>query len=78
LNLDTPTGRKVRFVTDRRIAFGEAYHNTRSQAYNLSAGEIDINGQGKDKSSGVLLPAAQLIINSDGGLQMELYRIPGS
>jgi hypothetical protein len=74
--IDTPTGRKVRFVTNRRIAFREAYGNTRSMQYNLSAGEIDIDNQDKSKSAGVLLPAAQLIINQDGELQMELYRNP--
>ena len=76
VRIDTPTGRKVRFVTNRRIAFGEARNNTRSKAFNLSAGEFDINTQDKSKSTGVLLPAAQLIINEDGELQMELYRNP--
>lgn len=76
IKIDTPTGRKVRFITNRRIAFGEAYNNTRSKAYSLSAGEFDINDQDKSKSTGVLLPAAQLIINEDGELQMELYRNP--
>lgn len=76
IKIDTPTGRKVRFVTTRRILFGEAYNNTRSLQYNLSAGEIDIDTQDKNKSTGTLLPAAQLIINQDGELQMELYKNP--
>jgi len=76
IKIDTPTGRKVRFITNRRIAFGEAYYNTRSKEYSLSAGEFDINDQDKGKSTGVLLPAAQLIINEDGELQMELYKNP--
>ena len=75
-SIPTPTGRRVRFVTDRRITFGEAYHNTRSTAYNLTAGEIDINDQDKDKSAGVLYPAAQLVINTDGDLTLELLRNP--
>jgi hypothetical protein len=75
-SIPTPTGRRIRFVTDRRIAFREAYRNTRSQAYNLTAGEIEINDQDKDKSAGVLYPAAQLIISTDGQLQLELLQNP--
>ena len=74
--IPTPTGRKIRFVTNRRITFQEAARNTRSTAYTLTAGEIDINDQDKNKSTGVLYPAAQLIINSDGELQLELLRNP--
>lgn len=75
-SIPTPTGRKIRFVTNRKIAFREAYRNTPSQAFNLTAGEIDINDQDKNKSAGVLYPAAQLIINNDGELQLELRQNP--
>ncbi len=74
--IPTPTGRKVRFVTDRPIAFGEQARNTRSKEYGLTAGEIDINDQDKNKSTGVLYPAAQLTINKDGELQIELLQNP--
>ena len=74
--MPTPTGRRIRFVTNRRITFGEAARNTRSQAYDLTAGEVDMNDQDKNKSAGVLYPAAQLIINSDGELQLELRKNP--
>jgi hypothetical protein len=67
-----PTGRKIRFVTNRKIAFGEAYANTQSQSFDLTAGEIDINDQDKSKSGGVLYPACQFTINKDGELQIEL------
>ena len=76
VTIPTPTGRKIRFVTDRMIRFGEVARNTRSTAYDLTAGEIDINDQDKNKSAGVLYPAAQLIINADGELQLELRRNP--
>jgi hypothetical protein len=76
VTIPTPTGRKIRFVTNRRIAFGEAFRNTRSQAFDLTAGEIEVNDQDKDKSGGVLYPAAQLIINNDGELQWELRQNP--
>lgn len=72
----TPTGRKIVFVTNRLIKFGEAYADTQSQAYNLSAGQIDMNDQDKTKSSGVLYPAAQLIIDSAGKLQLDLRENP--
>ena len=76
VQIPTPTGRKVRFVTDRRIAFGEAARNSQSKSFNLTAGEFDLNDQDKDKSTGSLLPAAQLVINTDGELQIELAKNP--
>lgn len=72
----TPTGRKVVFVTNRLIRFGEAYADTQSQAFNLSGGELDLNDQDKSKSTGVLYPAAQLILNDKGQLQIELRENP--
>jgi hypothetical protein len=68
----TPTGRTIRFVTNRKIAFGEAYWDTRSKSFNLTAGEINLNDNDKSKSDGVLFPAAQLIVNKEGELQFEL------
>ena len=70
--IPTDTGRKIRFVTDRPLRFGEAYYNTQSTAYNLTAGEIEINDSDKDKSSGVLYPAAQLVLNKEGQLEWQL------
>jgi len=68
----TPTGRKIRFVTNRQLRFGEAFFDTQSQSFNLTAGEFDLNDQEKDKSTGVLAPAAQLIIDKEGKLQIDL------
>ena len=68
----TPTGRTIRFVTNRKIAFGESYWDAQTKSFNLTAGEINLNDKDKDKSSGVLFPAAQLIINKEGELQWEL------
>lgn len=72
----TPTGRTIRFVTNRKIAFGESYYSTQSKSFNLTAGEININDQDKSKSAGVLFPAAQLTVNSDGELQFDLKENP--
>jgi len=74
--IPTPTGRKIRFVTNRLIKFGEAYADTQSQAFDLSAGEIDINEQDKGKSAGVLYPAAQLGIDDQGQLSLNLLQNP--
>ncbi len=74
--IPTPTGRTIRFATNRPIRFGEAYYDTQSQYYNLTAGEININTQDKSKSTGVLYPAAQLAIGSDGQLTLELNKNP--
>jgi hypothetical protein len=70
----TETGRKIRFATNRPIRFGEAYRNTPTTAYNLTAGEFDLNDSDKNKSAGVLYPAAQLIINKDGQLEFQLNK----
>jgi hypothetical protein len=72
----TDTGRIIRFVANRRIAFGEAYNNSQSMAYNLTAGRFILNDKAKGKSTGDLYPAAQLIINKQGQLQWELRRNP--
>jgi hypothetical protein len=72
----TDTGRKIRFATNRLIRFGEAYNNSRTIAYNLTAGEFDLNDSDKNKSAGVLYPASQLIINKDGQLEFQLNKNP--
>ena len=74
--IPTPTGRKIVFVTNRRIRFGEAYFDTQSQSFNLTAGIIEINDQDKSKSTGVLYPAAQLVLDSQGELQWDLRENP--
>ena len=74
--IPTPTGRKIRFVTNRLLRFGEAYYSTQSKEYNLTAGEIEINDSDKSKSGGVLYPAAQLVINKEGQLEFQLRKNP--
>jgi hypothetical protein len=41
-------------------------------SFNLTAGEFDLNDKDTKKSSGVLYPAAQLIINKEGELELDL------
>lgn len=74
--IKTPTGRTIRFATNRLIRFGEAYTNSQSMAFNLTAGEFNLDNQDKAKSAGVLYPACQLIINKKGELQFELRKNP--
>jgi hypothetical protein len=73
---NTPTGRKIVFVTNRQIRFGEAFFDTQSQAFNLTAGEFDLNDSDKNKSVGGVYPAAQLIIDKQGQLQFDLKENP--
>jgi hypothetical protein len=68
----TPTGRHIVFVTNRQIRFGEAFFDTQSQSFNLTAGIFDLNDQDKSKSTGSVYPAAQLIIDKEGKLQLDL------
>ncbi|HSB28426.1 MAG TPA: hypothetical protein VLE19_11255 [Pyrinomonadaceae bacterium] len=65
--------KKIRFVTDRPIRFGEAWSDSRSSDYNLSGGEIVLT-PGDKKNSGTLLPACQLKIDKEGQLQLELLQ----
>lgn len=74
--IPSQTGRRIRFAANRQIRFAEAYNAGPSMAYNLTAGEFDLNDSDKNKSSGLLYPAAQLIINKKGQLQFELRRNP--
>jgi hypothetical protein len=55
-------GVKLRILTDRPITFGEAWSDSRSSDYNLSAVELDLKPE-KSKSTGTLIPACQFDID---------------
>ena len=74
--IPTPTGRKIRFVTNRPINFGENYYSTLTVDYNLTGGELDLNEKDKDKSVGVLYPAAKLRLDNDNQLTLDLNQNP--
>ena len=74
--IPTPTGRKIIFVTNRQIRFGEAWADSPTMSFDLTAGIIEINDQDKSKSTGTLYPAAQLVLNKDGKLQWDLNQNP--
>ena len=66
---------KIRAVTDRPIRFGEAWSDSRSMDYSLSAIEI-IMYPDKKKNSGTLLPAVQLKLDKKNQLELETYQNP--
>jgi hypothetical protein len=70
--IPTPTGRKIRFITNRPISFGEALWDSQSQDFNLTGGEFDLNETDKSKNTGFLYPAAELTMDKQGQLQIEL------
>ena len=70
--IPTATGRKIRFVTNRQIRMGEAWTDSQSQSFNLTAGEFDLDDTDKSKSTGILYPECQLAIDKQGQLQFEL------
>ncbi len=74
----TPTGRRIVFVTNRQIRFGEAWTDSQTMSFNLTAGILELNDQDKSKSTGKLFPAAQLILDKEGKLQWDLNQNPWS
>jgi hypothetical protein len=72
----TPTGRKIVFVTNRQISFAEAFTDSQSMSFDLTAGVLELNDQDKSKSTGVLYPAAQLVLDKEGQLQLDLNQNP--
>jgi hypothetical protein len=72
----TATGRKIVFVTNRQIRFAEAWADSQSMSFDLTAGIIEINDQDKSKSTGVLYPLAQLVLDKQGELQWDLNQNP--
>ena len=70
--IPTATGRKIIFLTSRQIRFGEAWTDSQTQSFDLTAGILELNDQDKSKSTGVLYPAAQLVLDKQGELQWDL------
>jgi hypothetical protein len=70
--IPTPTGRKIRFVTNRTILYGEAYSDNSPQSFSLTGGEFDLDDTDRKNSKGVLYPAAKLVIDKEGQLQIQL------
>jgi len=71
-----PDGSTVlRMVTDRPLRFGEVWADSRSSDYNVSAVEITISKDKKQKK-GTLYPAVELKMNKENQLELNLYQNP--
>jgi len=71
----TADGRKIRLVTNRPITFGEAWSDSNSMSFNLSALELDISNA-KGKSSGTLLPACQFKLDKENEIEIVNFQNP--
>jgi hypothetical protein len=65
----------LRAVTDRPIRIGEAWSDSRSMDFNLSALEI-IFSPDKKKNTGIMYPLSQLKMNKENQIELELYQNP--
>lgn len=62
-------GRVVRLFTERPIAFGEAYYNTRSKDYEFGIVELRLDAKGEGE--GATIPAAKLSMSDEGQIVIE-------
>src|ERR1700740_3783646 len=60
--IPTPTGRKLRFITNRPIRFGEAWTDSQSMSFDLSGGEININDPDRRQNTPPLFPAPHTLM----------------
>lgn len=74
--IPTPTGRTIRFITNRMIGIGEARQGGTSMDYSLTAGELYLDNNDKKKDHGTLYPATELTINKKGEPTWDLYQNP--
>jgi hypothetical protein len=66
----------LRILTSRPITFGEAWTDSRSMDYNLSALTLTISPE-KGKSTGQLVPACQFVIDKKTNeIQLSAYQNP--
>ena len=75
IELPAKSGRRLRLVTDRTLAFGELYQGTRSSDYTV--GTIDLILTPDGKGSGTVLPACRLTVNKKKQqVEVETYQNP--
>ena len=75
IELPPDNGRRhIRLVTNRRIAFGEAYASTRSKEYSVGAVDLFLTPDGKG-SEGTALPACKLKVDKKTQqIEVETYQ----
>jgi hypothetical protein len=75
MELPSESGRRFRLITDRDLAFGELYNNTRSKEYSVGAIELVLTPDGK--GSGTVLPACKLVVDKKKQqIDIETYQNP--
>ena len=75
IELPSKSGRHLRLVTDRNLAFGELYRGTRSRDYSVGAIDLVLTPDGK--GSGTVLPACKLTVNKKKQqVEVETYQNP--
>jgi uncharacterized protein involved in response to NO len=71
-----PIGRRITFITNRPLQFGEAKSDSPSPAYDLAVGQFDLNDTDAAKSTGFLFPASKLVIDKQGEFHYDLAGTP--
>jgi hypothetical protein len=75
MELPSESGRRFCLITDRDLAFGELYNNTRSKEYSVGAIELVLTPDGK--GSGTVLPACKLVVDKKKQqIDIETYQNP--
>ena len=75
IELPSKSGRRLRLVTDRNLAFGELYQGTRSRDYSVGAIDLVLTPDGKGE--GTVLPACRLTVNKKKQqIEVETYQNP--
>jgi len=69
----TDKGRVIRLLLNRPIGFLEAARRDRSMDYEFSLVELLVDEKGK--GSGVMVPAAKILFNKEGQLDIENYGV---
>jgi hypothetical protein len=72
----TRTGRKIRFVASRSLRFGVVRQDNLSTTCNLMAGEFDLDDEDETKSTGVLFPDAELVLDQQRKVKINLTGNP--
>ncbi len=72
----TPSGRSIRIITNRNMAFTEVMRGTLSEEYRLSAVELELNNDDPARSTGTLIPVCRLKLDIEGVLETETNRNP--
>ncbi|MGB9409355.1 MAG: hypothetical protein WCA89_17610 [Terracidiphilus sp.] len=76
--VQTPTGRKITFITSRPHPINEVDPPATSQSFDLAIGQFDLNDTDPAKSTGFLYPASKLVIDQQGEFHYDLAGIPWS